>query len=271
MTTSNTYPHIIVLDLDGTIIGNNEPQLCFIQIFQYISRHCFDNELEHMNMKAIISQAMRDGLARPYLKEFFETISNLHGNYELFVYTASSKDIGNIMVECVEDAFDIQFNRPIFTSKDCTHSSYYIIKSIKQIHTKLINCIYKKYPQCKNMTYDDLLQNITIIDNNMSCYLPTERCRIIHCSTYNQITNIDILKYFPKGLIAKHYKHIISILENYMNMKFYGMSRNMYICFNKQYIQNILQYNMINHTSTIDNLWETISSIFRDLESTAYF
>jgi hypothetical protein len=246
---STNMPIVFIIDLDGTLIGNLEPHLCYEEILSFLKVHnTFDNQVLPENTKAELLDALNNGLARPHFKEFYENTKKNNLNSEFFIYTASHRDWAHYIIECLEELHDIKFNRPIFTREDCDNS----YKSLRKINTRIKLALYEKY----NTKYEDI--NYIIIDDNEYIYAPSDRKMLLTCPTYKHTVNVDILEKFPKGIVAKHYKDICKILEKEMNMNFPTHTTKMHKTFMKQYKQNIMTYVSRYSSNRYDDFWKKL-------------
>jgi hypothetical protein len=237
-------PLVFIIDLDGTLIGNIEPQVCYSSILVYLNKYNYDDNKLPDNIKTEIFNALSNGLARPHFKEFYETTKQKHPDREFFIYTSSSKDWANYIVECFEELHNIKFNRPIFTREHCDSNNN---KSIRMINSHIIEVLQNP----KDINY-------IIIDDNECIYNINDRNKLIVCPTYKKVVNVDILEKFPRGMVAKYYKEICNILETEMSLKFPEHTKKMHKSFMRQYKNNIMNYVYKNIHNAGDIFWRKL-------------
>jgi hypothetical protein len=199
---SNMKPLILVLDMDGTFIGDTIYQICHYDICKSLRAKINTADLQ---------SHLQNGLVRPYFESFFKTVKLTYPNMEIFVYTASEKVWANFIITNIEKTLNIKFNRPIFSREYCTLQNKQYYKSIAKIKPLIYKKVKKQY----------MLQSITSLDkrilfiDNTSCLLPNEKVYFLKCPTYNVAYPIDVLGYIPHKTLIKHQDLIASILKKY--------------------------------------------------------
>lgn len=247
-----TEPLVFLLDLDGTMIGNIQPQIDEYYLIKNINR-----EIKKTNNKqiryntGILTEELNKYIIRPKLDKFFKNIKK-YENIELFVYTASSDDWAKYIIPYIEKITKFKFNRPLFTRKHI-NSKEKNIKSINKIRPLIYRSLKKKY---KLNSINDL-KYISLIDNTKNVLV--EKKNLINCPTYDYIHQIDYLRMIPKDILKKYY----IIIEKQFNMihstnlyEFYG---RYYELLNKQF----LRCSKINKFYLNDNYWYKITTILK--------
>ena len=170
---------IIILDLDGTIIGNCcfQADLYNLQLIQKNNKIKLTNNINLINAYNNTSK-----LIRPYFINFYLKIKQLYPNAQIYIYTASEKKWAYKEIEYIEKNLKIKFNRPIFTRDDCILSSNNEYKKqIKKILPKISKNLKNK---------DNISDKLLIIDNN-NTFIDYQN-NFILCKTYDYIYFIDL-------------------------------------------------------------------------------
>jgi hypothetical protein len=252
----NLIPQIVILDLDGTLIGNTESIICYNEILNFVNQYMFTNERIHVDFENFVKSALSRELSRPFFKEFYNTLHEKYEHVEIFIYTASKTQWANFMINCFEETHDVKFNRPILTREDCVGNAKHYSKSIKYVEHKILDALKCKYYK-ENIKI--ALDNLFIVDDTKEIYNDNDITRLVKCPMYTNAVNVDVLELLPKDIVAKHYKHIAKILEMHMNMKFPQNTLNMYRMFSRQYKNNIINYKM-THTH-YDEFWKKMTAL----------
>lgn len=172
---------IIILDLDGTIIGNCcfQADLYNLQLIQKI------NKIKLINTNSLQkSYSSNSKLIRPFFIYFYKKVKYLYPNSHIYIYTASEKKWAYKEIEYIEKNLQIKFNRPIFTRDECVlNSNNEYKKLVKKILPKIKKNLHDK---------DNIEDKLLIIDNNNTFidYLNN----FILCNTYDYIYYLDLWK-----------------------------------------------------------------------------
>ena len=199
-------PIVIVLDIDGTIVGDVTYQVCEWELLHH---------LQPSRLKQFKQTLMRDlgnGLIRPHFADFATSLKSYHEHVELFIYTASDDKWAQFLVPCIEQVTGITFNKPIFSRKHCIPSSGSINKSLNDIAKTIHGRLKKKYGQYMP-PQKMLLKNMCIIDNNNVLTDAHHKC--VLCPTYSYIHPYDVLKHLEEDLIEKEHKFVAKLLSSY--------------------------------------------------------
>lgn len=224
-------PLVFLIDLDGTMIGNIQPQLEEYYLIKDINKEIKkinNRETHKTNIKqirynmSILNEELKKYIIRPKLDKFFKNIKK-YENIELFVYTASSDDWAKFIISQIEKITNFKFNRPLFTRNHINYNQDKTnIKSINKIKPQIYRTLKKKY---KLNSINDL-KYITLIDNTKNVLV--EKKNLINCSTYNYTHQIDYLRMIPKNILKKYY----ILIERYLNL---SHSTNLYEFYGKYY------------------------------------
>ncbi len=221
MSSFSQTPLVILLDIDGTLIGDITPQVLMYELSNRLK-----GQIRLQNMNKNVQDKLRNGIVRPHFKQFFTDLS--YYGVEFFIYTASEKKWAEYIVKQIESAYNIKFNRPIFTRNNCEVTNREYKKSIASIKPALYKCLKKKYPSLK---VDDLKNKIMAIDNNQ-VYNSQESKQLLHCTTYDYSLPENIVLNVNKNIFEKHTNMINSILMSYFSGFKYTTN---YLRFEKQF------------------------------------
>lgn len=197
--TSKQTPLVILLDIDGTVVGDVSHQVAMFDII---------NTLKHKRIRVAYGpKEVQDalgfgGLIRPNFKCFIIELQS-HG-IEFFVYTAAEKVWAEYIVKNIEAAMNIKFNRPLFTRSHCISINNQIMKSIKSVTPMIAKTL-----RAKNYDVSNLEDKIIAIDNNP---VFIERDYQILCDTYSLIVPVNIPAFIPRHLFDSHTKDIVTAI-----------------------------------------------------------
>lgn len=199
--TSVQTPHVILIDLDGTIQGDVAPQLREYNLLRNL-------KLKISTKKSHINDYIK-GLLRPYFIDFIRLIKSKYDNkVELFIYTASDKTWAHYIVPIIESIIGFKFNRPIFTRDHCLIGRDDKVKSIKYVKSSVIKTLQAKHGKIviNERTLED---KIVLIDNN---YVLAQSQYLVKCPTYDKAVFLNILRNIPKNVIETRYSEICRYL-----------------------------------------------------------
>lgn len=160
---------VIVLDLDGTIIGDIRYQLQTYELLKTVQKPA-----RHLDL----ASRLKNGLIRPGFDRFVQEMKNQ--NIELFVYTASEKTWALQVIGVIEKVYNFRFNRPIFTRNDCTYveNENVLKKNLRCIKPMITRSLKKRYP---NISLDNRMMMI----DNSNVFYPEDVDCVLKCRTYN--------------------------------------------------------------------------------------
>lgn len=203
---SSQDPLFIVLDIDGTIIGDISLQVCEWEIL----RRFHPKKLRQLRQSII--QQLQSGMMRSGLADFLSLIKKEYEHTEFLLYTASEEKWAQFLIPCIESACGFKFGRPIFTRKDCVHVSRNITKSLSKISGKVMKSYKSRYPTLKNTKA--IVKNMIMIDNNnLLCSKEVNRC--IECPTYNFMYPYNVLQHVEDHVLQKEFQTVANILAKY--------------------------------------------------------
>ena len=201
-------PLIILIDIDGTMIGKINPQVCEYELLTSLDGHKLGA------MKTDTVERLKNGIIRPWFDWFCSTMMVQNSNVELYVYTASEENWAKFLIACVEEAIGVRFNRPLFTRKDCILVDGEYKKSIDHVTPIIAKNLRKKY---KNVSQEHIAKNAMLVDNNQTVLLHPlkERERFVLVPTYNMAYWYDVLSHINLALINNDFLSIANYLVPY--------------------------------------------------------
>lgn len=200
-------PYVILLDLDGTIVGNVVP---LVTEWDLINNN---DKRKLKDFKKAVIKKLQNGVMRPHLADFHAMISRHLHYVEFFIYTASDPVWATFLVSCIEEATNITFQRPIFSRKNCLLKDNEYSKSIECVSPFIFKKLKGKYKELKKEV--QLKNRICLVDNN-DVLSKGERSKLIKCPTYDYVDNYDIFTRLDIDSFAdKDCNELASLLEKY--------------------------------------------------------
>lgn len=229
---SSTSPLIIVIDLDGTIIGDITPQIMTFDLVKNfkLAGYKFPHDVGDLRSK------LKSGLVRPYFDTFITSLSK-SVPVEFFIYTASEKTWAELVIKNIEASYGIKFNRPIFARQYCVYSEKdrEYKKSLSLIRPSIIKLLKKKYHV--SFTKHDLQKNFLIVDNT-NVYHSNDQKSLLLCPTYNYRVPENVLSIIREEQYKQHYV----LINNTLNRYFPLAHTSNYITFQKDFYKHYLTY-----------------------------
>lgn len=252
---SSTTPLIIVIDLDGTIIGDITPQIMTFDLVKNfkLAGYKLTHDIADLRSK------LKSGLVRPYFETFINSLSQFIP-VEFFIYTASEKTWAELVIKNIEASYNIKFNRPIFARQYCIYNEKEreYKKSLSLIRPSIIRFLKKKYHV--SFTKQDLQKNFMIVDNT-NVYHSNDQKKLLLCPTYNYRVPENVITYIKEEQYRKHYMLINNTLNRYLPL---SHSSN-YITFQKdfyKYYLSFLETQLSNNTRySQDRFWLNLRDI----------
>lgn len=263
---------VMMLDMDGTLIGNIKPQVCEYEVLYGFQK----NKLKAM--RADVTSRLKQGIIRPYLTWLCSLVHNGElSNIELFVYTASEAKWAAFLIPCIEEALGFKFSRPFFTRNHCIQSGNGDFKkSLDMVTPILFRKLKSKYRLSSSKQIAD---NIVLIDNNPSVLLhpSKESPRLVTCSTYNYAYFYDVLTRLDLSVLHQKYPRIIPVLQNhqmfpdvrasevrtvqqFVFMYFHKMYENAKAAWREETAANIANAGK-------DRMWKIVGETLRDFQN----
>ena len=247
----NQKPLVVLLDLDGTLVGRVTSVLSEYDIYKTIApaksssrsskavgnAPVAPNVPKHIR-ESIISR-LRYGIIRPHVIDFCRGVAEMGAGIELFVFTASENTWANFFVPCVESALGIRFNRPIFTRNHCVmkqlptpngstigganaknksseaqvfYGGVSILKSIVKLRPMIVRSLRSRYPELR--APGDLVDRVILLDNTPHVMAdPRESARLVVCPTYDYVYVYDVLAHLPVDVLHSGFRQLVPILQ----------------------------------------------------------
>jgi NLI interacting factor-like phosphatase len=114
-TQRATGGRVILMDMDGTMIGHISPSVC-----EYDVLRAFDPK-KLATFKRELTERLRYGPLRPHLQRFLRT--GAAAGTRFFVYTASEDKWAGVIIPCIEKALGFKFERPLLARSKCIFDS----------------------------------------------------------------------------------------------------------------------------------------------------
>ena len=257
-----TLPLVVILDWDGTIAGNVEYQAAKHSISLLLKNNGF--KINNKNSKAFYPSQK---LIRKGFKDFIETLEQLYNNnIYFFIYTASDPIWAQKEISWVEKIYDIKFQRPLFTRKDCVRDNKGVyIKSLNRIFPRIIRSINKNMKNNLTKYQTDFIydRNTLIIDNTM--VYEDNLDKLLLCPDYNYTIFEDIMEDVPSKSLQNHRINLhVKNLINSDKVYFSENTKNMNKLLHQKHswitskIESIMQS---NKKYTKDNFFPQLTSL----------
>lgn len=237
---SRTSPRVLLLDIDGTVIGRIASAVCEHTILTMSAARSIDDvvvvtpsarKAAERVMRASLVSRLRHGIIRPGFDEFCRqatattanaaTTATLGAPIELFVYTAAEDRWATFIVSCIESAIGVRFNRPLFTRRDCIVAndmgSASLRKSISRVLPAILTRLRRKGYDASVIPDVKALRACTaLIDNTHDVgHDDTDTARIVRCPTYNYSYQYDVLSRVDVDFLHKRFPSILPLLQRY--------------------------------------------------------
>jgi len=211
-------PLVILLDIDGTLIGDITPQVVMYELANRIKQSQHKVQPKPQLSTQELQDKLREGIVRPHFKTFMNEMHN--AGVEVFIYTASEKKWAEFLVKNIELAYKVKFPRPLFTRNHCTIKNGECVKKISTVLPYVVKTLNRKY--AAKFTPADFANNIMIVDNN-NVYHKDDQDKMVLCGTYKYRCPENIASQFTRSSynIYSPYIHdvMVSYLDNYKPMK----------------------------------------------------
>lgn len=193
-------PFFYFFDIDGTMVGEVLP---IVVEWEILTK--YDKGKIPQFRKNVITQ-LQNGLLRPHLATFIDSIKSRSDVCKFFVYTASESKWAHFLIGCIESFIGLKFERPLFTRNHCLGSRDYYQKSLHKVGAVVL----KK----KGMggTLKDFVSKAVLIDNNK---VLIDSKNIIQCPTYPYKDTYDVLRLVSESVLHDNFIEIASILMSY--------------------------------------------------------
>jgi hypothetical protein len=258
MVDPKLLPLTILLDIDGTLIGDITPQVILYELLErlkIVAKQRMQKNINKFNMDMESLQSkLQDGVIRPHFKSFFKELMS-HG-VEIFIYTASEKKWAEFLIKNVEQCSGVKFNRPLFTRNNCKAMRGELMKSINSVKPAIVKSLNRKY----NAKFTDCKNRIMAIDNK-PVYVQEDLPYLVLCKTYKYRVPENIPAVIKKDVYEKYASDINYVINMYH--KGFKEFKN-YLRFEKQfyfqYIDSLSNSIDIREECHSDNLFKIIMS-----------
>lgn len=207
----------MLLDVDGTLIGDIAPQLCEYELLQL-----FDKRRVNAFKEDVVTYLREGGVLRPHLQTLLSTLRRSSPATELFVYTASSDEWAKVIVPCIEKAAGVRFNRPLFTRKHCVLPSdarhdMDFKKSIAKVAPAIQRALVAKGALPPATRVDDVRRGCILVDNNPVVLLDpaTEGHRLVKVPTYDAALYYDVTTRVPLDVQRRDPHEVRGVLTRF--------------------------------------------------------
>ena len=228
-------PYVIVLDLDGTLLGDVSMFACEYDIYAATRSKPFSKFKEQ-----VTSRLKSLGTIRPFTQTMCNVAKKL-GCVEMFIYTASDDAWASFIIPRMESALNHSFNRPLFTRQHCeiVHGAQFK-KSIVKILPKICKSLNQKYPGIKP---SDIRGRIAMIDNTPDILLDEPSvvaATFVHCPTFchNALFDVVASTLTSPSEFSRMQLKIIAILRRYPLFKHVYDLASYYKCLNEGIVRN---------------------------------
>lgn len=246
--TKTSRPFNLLIDLDGTIIGNIGPQVKEYEFIRFLNRNITNGKKERYHT-TLLHDDMIAGLVRPGFAEAMYTIKKYHPSVKIYIYTASSYDWAHFVIPRLEKLLfnETFFNRPILTRNQCHPTTFQ--KSIAKVRPLLGN---------NHFTF--------LVDNNPTLDLK-EASQLVQCPSYEYTVVVDPLRSISPKNVTNYHNIIAQFLVNFNSDNEFEMKQLLYMKLKKDY--NHVKYE--NNKAKKDRYWSKFASVLanNDMSSVA--
>lgn len=248
----NSSTTVVLIDLDGTIIGDISQQILSYELWKGLKSSCAKYSFDLTDFR----DKLKNGLIRPGFESFVKSIKQHLGNVEFFIYTASEKSWAEFVVKQIEITLGIRFNRPIFSRDHCVQQGREYRKSLSYVKKQVTRCINKKLAATAH------IQSLLIIDNN-NVYSSHDQKFILLCPSYNYRIPENIVSHLKQKCYEEHHQKIHSIMRKYISVALTPTKD--YITFQKEfysyYVYFINAITKSNAKYSKDTFWCNLKDI----------
>ena len=193
--TSTSKPFNLLIDLDGTIIGNIGPQVREYEFVRFLNRNITNGKKERYHT-SLLHEDMQRGLVRPGFAEAMHAIKRKHPEVQIYVYTASSHDWAHFVIPRIEKLLfgGPFFNRPLLTRNHCDPNTFQ--KSVSKVAPLLGN---------DHFTF--------LVDNNPTLSA-RESSQLVLCPSYEYTVVVDPLRSISARNVRLYHKIISNFLSD---------------------------------------------------------
>jgi hypothetical protein len=222
LAPSSPLPRVVLLDLDGTLIGRITCAVCEYELANVLTSDRGERSKALKGIRDVLVSRLRYGIIRPHVETFLRSLAPAEVDRssttptELFVYTASDTEWASFIVPCVEAALSTRFNRPIFSRTHCIPvgrggGGPEYRKSIARVLPMVFRGLRKRYPGLASAK--DLVPRTVLVDNTAGVMLDAaETPRLVVCPTYAYNYVYDVLAHVDVNVLHRRFARIVPIL-----------------------------------------------------------
>jgi len=189
-------PFVIIFDIDKTIIGIVNILGKEYDLLEFIYNTCKKKGIHAVCPPRDVfdmQEELKNGLLRPFIKEFIAFCNKKFKNVEVFFYTNSAYDwTNNALGKNIEKALNIKVNRPFFTRENSISNNNYK-KSLVNIYPTIIKSLCKKYPAMNDDKISEyVFNNRTIFVDDVKDNIFAYTNRQLVCPEYKYYHHYDV-------------------------------------------------------------------------------
>lgn len=221
MCAATTVPpevKVILLDLDGTIIGQIAPSVCEYDILRTLDA----KQLPAFRRQLVAR--LRYGPVRPHFAAFMKQAKAM--GLHVFVYTASEGTWASLVVTCIERALGVQFARPIFSRRSCIvdpgtgEYKKSIARVLPVVHRRLRTraAADNNYREGLgfNLTLEGLRSSTVLVDNTATVlHDKAEAGCLVRCPTYAYTYVYDVLALLDVDVLHAKFHRLAPVLKRH--------------------------------------------------------
>ena len=239
------FPYIFIFDIDGTLIGDIGPQITMYEIVKMVKARRENIQFDTQDFM----HKLKNGIVRPNFNKLVETLKQQFVNVEFFIYTASQKEWAHFLIKIFEKAYNIKFNRPLFTRVDCIKTAHGdIVKQLSNIKPRIFRCLKKKYP---HMLMQDL-NNRTLMIDNSRIFPENENNQVLICPTYKFKYPENILGRIKHDIFERYHRQIGEVMNLPLTSNFLKFQKFFY----RKYVDEIADIQVFD-----DQFWNKLCDI----------
>lgn len=226
-SSRHVSPRVLLLDIDGTVIGRIASAVSEHTVLVMSQEGQADTAARRVaekTMRASLVARLRHGIIRPGFYDFCRQVTASGQAIELFVYTAAEDRWAAFIVSCIETAIGCQFNRPLFTRRDCVLGAPEgpgrpapLRKSLARVMPVVLARLRRKgYGRSVLPDVAALRKRIALVDNTHNVgHEASDSARLIGCPSYMFAYNYDVLGLVDVEFIHKRFSVLIPLLKRH--------------------------------------------------------
>lgn len=256
----------VLLDLDGTIIGDVSAAVCE---FEILSTHCPDKV--KLFKTFLLAQLKSTGIIRPGFASFMRAMRKR--DIDVFIYTASESKWATFLIALIEQAVGVSFARPLFTRTQCRYMNGSYVKPCKAVLNSMCTSM-KRRGNTGIFTGTDLANRVLYVDNNDVIYKDCPHApELVLCPTYDFRLDHDVLRLVPEDVFARHWQSIANKLSQYdvlMSRTDLTSRESARIHYYKSLAAMLAKHRPVNKHMLSDRLWPVLETVFARHNPTSF-